>query len=405
MIPSRVLFVTWDGPQVAYLETLFVPIFKRLARRGVRFHVVQFTWAAESRTTSARNACEAAGIPYRRVRVWRWPKALGALVSALLGARAVARAARDFRVDAVMPRSHLPGLAVLASTVRGLPMVFDADGLPLDEAVEFAGRNPASPVHRFLRDLEAQLVRRAQVVLTRSAAARGILLARGGAGTRSDKFHVVRNGRDAALFHPHDAAARSAARAELGIDEVVPLVVYCGSLGRQYCPDEMVRFMEALLQRCPQARWLVLSSQADVVAAAVAARPDLAGATIFKAVAPAEVPRLLACADLGLALRRPSLSMQAVAPVKLGEYLMCGAPVLATAGVGDTEAIGEGEGRLLESLDDAELDAAAGWLMDRVVPDRNGFRERCAAAGCSAFSLDAVVDAYEDALAALPDAH
>jgi glycosyltransferase involved in cell wall biosynthesis len=404
MTPSRVLFVTWDGPQVAYLETLFVPIFERMARRGVRFHVVQFTWAGEARTTRAREACEAAGIPYRSVRVWRRPKVAGALASALLGARAVARAARDFEVDAVMPRSHLPGLAVLCGRARRLPMVFDADGLPLDEAVEFAGRDAGSPAQRFLRDLEAQLVRRARVVLTRSRAASEILLARAGAGTPESSFHVVRNGRDPAVFHPRDEAERLAARAELGVGADVPLVVYCGSLGAQYCPGQMIGFMQALLQRCPAARWLVLSAQGDAIAGELARRPEVASATVVKAVDPADVPRLLACADLGLALRSPSFSMRAVAPVKLGEYLMCGVPVLATAGVGETDAIGSGAGRLVGNMDAAEVEAAVDWLVEAVLPDRDGFRERCAAAGRAVFSLAAAVESYADALAALPDA-
>lgn len=404
MTPSKVLFVTWDGPQVAYLETLFVPIFERLARRGVRFHVVQFTWAGEARTALARRACEAAGIPYRSIPVWRRPKAAGALASALLGAREVACAARDFEVDAIMPRSHLPGLAVLASRARRLPMVFDADGLPLDEAVEFAGRDPAAPAQRFLRDIEAQLVRRAAVVVTRSTAASDILAARAGAGTDPGKFHVVRNGRDPAVFHPHDEEQRLAARAELGIPGEIPLVAYCGSLGAQYCPAEMVRFMETLLVQCPAARWLVLSAQGDALASDLARCPAVARATIIKSVDPTAVPRLLASADLGLALRRPSFSMRAVAPVKLGEYLMCGVPVLATAGVGDTDAIDGDAGRVVGAMDQAGTAAAVAWLRDEVMARRGEFRAHCAAVGRKAFSLDAAVESYLAALSGLADA-
>jgi len=404
MKPVNVLFVTWDGPQVAYLESLFLPIFERLGRRGMRFHVVQFTWADDARVARTRAACEAAGVPYRKQRVMRRPKAAGALASALLGGRAVARAVRDFRIDILMPRSHLPGLAVLASGMRHLPMTFDADGLPLDEAVEFAGRSPASPAHRFLRDVETRLVQRADVVLTRSPKAAEILLARAGAGTRDDKFHVVGNGRDAAVFHPRDAQSRSETRASLGVDPAAPLVVYAGSLGPQYCPAEMMAFMEAVLRRRADARWLVLSQQADALADALAARPALARATLLRAVPADAVASHLACADLGLALRRPSFSMQAVAPVKLGEYLMCGLPVLATAAVGDTSAIHQDVGRLAGTMDGAELESVAAWLLQSVMTDREGFRARCAAVGREAFSLEACVEAYAGALQGVADA-
>ncbi len=40
----NILFITWDGPQVSYLESLFVPIFRKLEERcGAHFHVLQFT--------------------------------------------------------------------------------------------------------------------------------------------------------------------------------------------------------------------------------------------------------------------------------------------------------------------------------------------------------------------------
>lgn len=393
----NVLFVTWDGPQVAYLESLFLPIFAGLAQRGVRFHVVQFTWADNARLSRARAACAAAGVGYRSLPVWRRPKAAGALASALAGSRAVRRAIRDFDIDVVMPRSNLPGLAVLACGGSGRPMVFDADGLPLDEAVEFAGRSPRSFSHRLLRDIEAQLVQRAAVVLTRTGSAARTLAARAGAGIDPGKFRVVGNGRDPAVFHPGDAASRALTRSTLDVADRAPLAVYAGSLGDQYCPAEMLDFIQALVARRSDARCLVLTGQPEVMERHLSQRPALSGAVIVRRARPEEVPAYLACADIGLAFRRPSFSMKAVAPVKLGEYLLCGVPVLATRDIGDTGAIGTGAGLLLDAIDATAVEAAADWVVDALLPDRDGFRERCVATGKSGFSLDATVSAYAQA--------
>ena len=59
----RVLFVTWDGPQVSYLEGLFLPIFKALAERGYLFHVLQFTWGPSDRRSAIARACAEAADP------------------------------------------------------------------------------------------------------------------------------------------------------------------------------------------------------------------------------------------------------------------------------------------------------------------------------------------------------
>lgn len=398
----KILFVTWDGPQVYYLESLFLPIFARLAKYEVRFHVLQFTWGDAQRIALTRQACEQLGIGYQAVPIWRRPRAIGAMLSAMAGARHVKKAIHAHNIDMVMPRSTLSALATLLA-LRGTPcpLVFDADGLPLDERVDFAGQSPTGMVHRFLRDVEAQAARRADVVLTRSAKAVDILHARAGAGTARDKFHVVTNGRDAERFKPADAAQRAQTRRELGLAVEAPLLVYAGSLGAQYCMEEMLRLFALIRERRPDAHWLILTGSPEAVQPALGKHPQLQRSITTRAVSPQAVPQYLACADLGLALRQPSFSMQAVAPIKLGEYLLCGLPVVATAGIGDTEAISAGAGMLLQRMDDAELKAAADWFIDSVLPQRENYRASSRAVGLSRFSLEASAESYQKALAQL----
>jgi glycosyltransferase involved in cell wall biosynthesis len=118
-------------------------------------------------------------------------------------------------------------------------------------------------------------------------------------------------------------------------------------------------------------------------------------------VGAAEVPRHLAAGDLGLALRQPTFSMQAVAPIKLGEYLLCGVPVLATRGIGDSEAlVPDTVGRLLDTMTPASLDAAATWFVNDVLPARGRFRADCREQGQRCFGIEAMVDAYAEAIVA-----
>jgi len=400
----KVLFITWDGPQVTYLESLFLPIFAHLAAYDVQFHVLQFTWGGAKRIALTREACEQLGIGYQSVTVWRRPHAIGAMVTAVAGSRLVKRAVHAYKIDVVMPRSTLPALASLLA-MRGMtcPMVFDADGLPLDERVDFAGQSPSSLVHRMLRDVEAQAVRRADLVLTRSAKAVDILHARAGAGTARDKFHVVINGRDTQRFKPADAAQCAQTRRELGFSVTTPLIVYAGSIGAQYCLEEMLRLFTMIRERRSDARLLILTSTPEVVQPAVDMHSKLQGHVTTLAVSSSDVPKYLGCADLGLALRQPSFSMQAVAPLKLGEYLLCGLPVLATADIGDTGAISSDAGMLLKHMDDATLEDAANWFVNAVLANRERYRANTRAVGLSCFSLAASLESYQRALQHLGD--
>lgn len=395
----KLLFVTWDGPQVSYLEGLFLPIFARLHREGVSVHVLQFTWGDQALSSAASAACAAVDIPYRRMRVARWPRSVGALAAALAGARAIGQEVRRYGIDVVMPRSILPAMSMLAWRGRKqLPMVFDADGLPLDEKVDFAGESPSSLVHRIMRDVESEAVRKADVVLTRSARASGILQARAGAGTEAKKFRVVTNGRDGLVYHPGDETRRRAVRREFGVDDDAPLLVYAGSLGPQYCLDEMLIFFHAVRRHRPAARFLVLTGQRAYAESSMRQRDGLADGVLVASMTPGQVARVLPAGDLGVALRRVSFSMQAVAPVKLGEYLLCGMPVFATEGIGDTGCIGDDAGFLSPGTDATELEQAAGWFVHQVLPAREHFRRGARETGLRHFSLDASVDSYMDAL-------
>jgi hypothetical protein len=395
----KVLFVTWDGPQVTYLESLFLPIFLRMANEGISFQLLQFTWGEAERIALARQACKQAGFGYQAVSVWRRPRAAGAMLTALAGARHVKQAVHDNRIDAVLTRSTLPALAtMLALRNSQCRMVFDADGLPLDERVDFAGQSPSGLVHRLLRDVEAQAVRRADVVLTRSSKAVEILQARAGAGTSVRKFHVVTNGRDATLFRPADALESTKVRHNLGLTMESPLIVYAGSMGPQYCMNEMIQFFVMVHNRRPDAHLLILTGSPEAMQPALDKNSQLNGCVTTLTVSSKVVPQYLGCADLGLALRQPSFSMQAVAPIKLGEYLLCGLPVVATAGIGDTEAISTDVGVLLQRMDETELKGAADWFIDSVLPQREHYRSNSRLAGLKWFSLEASAMSYQKAL-------
>ena len=396
----NVLFVTWDGPQVSYLESLFLPIFKQLQHFGFHFHVLQFSWSSAEAADQRRHECESKGCSYTYVPVIRRHVALGGLVTSLLGARQVRKAIDEHDIDIIMARSTLPALSTLLYLRwRNTPFVFDADGLPLDERVDFAGQRPSSLVYRLLRDIEAQAVRRADVVLTRSRKAVSILQARAGAGTAKDKFHVVSNGRDSALFSPGEASKRIAVKDRLGIPADAPLVVYAGSLGPQYAPEAMLSLFGLILASRPDAHFLVLSGSPEVMTDLVSAYDSslASGVTVMRVEAN-EVPQWLAAADLGLAFREPAFSMQGVAPIKLGEYLLCGLPVVATRGVGDSHFIDENSGFLVDGCDADTLASVADWFFHKVLPTREDYRAHCRTVGVDYFSLESSVEAYRKAL-------
>lgn len=392
----RILFVTWDGPQVSYLESLFLPIFVGLRAEGWHFDVLQFRWGDKAYEEQSRAACQAADVGYRAVTISRWGGGAGPFASAVLGRRHVRRAARDFSSDIIMPRGMMPAIAVLAAGGQKLgPLVFDADGLPTDERVDVAGIPPTGATYRILRDLEAQMARISTSIITRTEPSAEILYHRAGPPMKREDFHVVANGRDEAVFHPYDPQARAEVRRRLGIGASSPLLIYAGSVGPQYHFGAMQSLFGHVQDLRPDAKLLVLTGSPE------RAREELndqASDALIMRVPPDQVAPMLAAADAGLAYRSTSFSMLGIAPVKLSEYLLCGLPVIGTAAIGDTGAV-VAEGLLFD--DHGGSQAAARWLIDEVMPQREMYRAKARAAGRAMFSLPKSVEDYSRALRAL----
>lgn len=402
-------FVTWDGPDQDYLRSLFLPWLGGLVRAGWPVSIAQFTWADAERRAEIAACAREHGVDYEAFDVVRRPPSLSIPASLLVGGARLVPWIRRRGVEVLIPRAILPaGMALLARralSYRGqaIGLVFEADGLMADERVDFAGWAPDGARYRVLRRIEATAVRAATVTVCRSSHAREILLAR--TQVPASRVVAIPNGKDPRVFHPGDAAHRAATRAAWGVPAHAPLLIYAGTLGAQYVPDRMLRLLQLALTRQPETRLIVLTGQPHVMEALLAtAAPEVVAATQVRRVAPHEVPAVLASADLGLALRTPTFSQQAVCPIKVAEYLLCGLPTVSTRGIGDLDdrLARDGSDGVLVVGDhqDAALRHIVTWWFDEVLPGRDSLRSAAREAGMRHFSLDAVVGAWRSLLEA-----
>lgn len=390
-----VLFICWDGPQVYYLEGLFLPILKGL-QEEYSFHVLQFTWGDEVRSSRIKEQCMAAGIGYTRYTITRKPSiTTGTIWSLAKGIRLIRDYVRKNTPDIVMYRGTFPsfmGSRALRHN-RSVRKVMDADGLPLEERVDFAGLNPRGLQYKFLKKNEGRAIGRSDAVLVRTFATIDVLAPN---SAIARKFHVVLNGRDSTFFVPPSREARRSMRAQLGVKEEELLLVYSGSLGPQYCIPEMLTLFEALQRREGGARFLVLSGNPEYLDK-IAILPRLKERMIVRTADFSQVPLYLGAADVGLAIRTPSHSMIGVSPVKLGEYLLSGLPVISSRRIGDTESFLSGQNAvyLLAGHGDGALQEAALWTEQVIgVPEIAGNARRI---GLAHFSLEKSIESYREA--------
>jgi glycosyltransferase involved in cell wall biosynthesis len=334
-MPKNLLFITWDGPQTSYMEGLFLPIFQKIAKKqDVKFHVLQFTWADEQKISHPKKIAEQMNIQYSSIPISRKPNtSIGSLVTVFTSVKKIKNYIQQHNIDIVMPRSTFPAMMVNRIKQKNFKLIFDADGLPIEERVDFAGLKKDSFQYQLMKSAETKMLKNANAVITRSQKAIEIHLKNIGEENR-DRFSLVFNGRDQNKFKWSDSA-RVESRKKLGLNSEF-VFVYAGSLGPQYCFAEMLKIFANHLKN-KKSKFLILTGNIDFAQQNIPM--ELQSEIILKSVTSDEVPFYLSSADLAFALRQPNFSMQGVAPIKLGEYLLCGLPVIASKGIGDTEKI------------------------------------------------------------------
>lgn len=334
---KKILFISWDGPQTSYMEGLFLPIFNEVSKNSnYKFHVIQFTWADQEKIELIKKVALNFNIQYLALPIQRKPfSILGSLITVYTATAKLKAYIKTHQIDLVMPRSTMPAMMVSRLKLQNLKIVFDADGLPLEERLDFSGLSRKSFVYRFLNKEETKLLKLADAVITRSRKAIDYHLQTIGSSFQH-KFSVVYNGRDPKVFKP-EVSQRTQSRAELEFDDNEKIFVYCGSLGPQYGWEEMMAILKKWNQQDANWRFLILTGNLDY--AKTNLPEEFSRQTTIKKVPFEKVPYYLNAADVAFAIREPKLSMIGVAPIKLGEYLLMGLPVIASKGIGDSEEI------------------------------------------------------------------
>lgn len=394
MKTNNLLFITWDGPQTSYMEGLFMPIFQEIAKQGAyQFHVIQFTWADARKIAHTQAAADDMGITYTAWPVLRKPNvSTGSLLTVLTSSAKIKKYIRENNIHIVMPRSTFPAMIVNQIKNKTFKLIFDADGLPIEERIDFAGLKKESFQYKLMKSAETKMLKSADAVITRSQKSIDIHLAHIGESYRS-KFSVVFNGRDRNVFayRPH---LKEEVRQELGLKDEL-LFVYAGSLGPQYCLTEMLQIFKAYAEKC-EAKFLILTGNTAFAEQNIPT--ELKAHIILKSVPAEKVSFYLNGSDLAFGLRKPTFSMQGVAPIKLGEYLLCGLPVIASKGIGDTE-------KILENFEECYLYDHSVGLLPQIEQIKNfvekaifADRNKIAQKAQDYFSLEAAAESYIKAI-------
>ena len=125
------------------------------------------------------------------------------------------------------------------------------------------------------------------------------------------------------------------ARSKLGIDDSALVLSYLGSLGAWYMIDEMLEFFKALQMQYDHAKFLIVTNSHHDIVLQKLANFDLSSEDFIIITVPfTAVPQYIYASDISISFIKPVYSKISSSPVKVGEILSMGIPIISNS-IGD----------------------------------------------------------------------
>ena len=233
---------------------------------------------------------------------------------------------KENKIDVVVAAHVLAGMAVIsAAKHHKVPVVFDLkDWFPDSAAAYFKNRYIAQCVRNGVWEITRRNLSRSDRITTVSPS---LVAKLKGLGFSSD---LITNGVNTELFVPQDG---SPTRHELGINDDDFVIGFSGSVERWYAIDEMIRALPELIRYRERICLLVIGGSLftdyEKELGQLAESLGVSKHIIFTGTKPyAELPRYIACMDIGTIPLSPPQWVDIALPNKFFEYSACGKPIL-----------------------------------------------------------------------------
>lgn len=344
---STVLYISYDGMTDPLGQSQVLPYLIGLTKKGYQIVLVSFEKSekfAETKST-IEAICRQSNIIWEPQKYTKHPPILSTLWDVFQMKRILLKLHREYHFSHTHCRSHISAIGgEYLYRKFGVPYIFDMRGFYADERVDggiWKLNNPLfKKVYRFFKTKERQFLHNAKATVSLTEAGKAII--HKWKGFEKTPIEVIPCCADLVHFNRNSVNDSDISnwRETLGIKESDFVISYLGSLGTWYLADEMFQFFKQLLHNRPEAKFLLITPDSPSIVLEIAKKYNISPSSIIIQKAKrAEVPTLLLLSNISIFFIKPVFSKQASSPVKMGEILAMGIPIIANTGVGDVDAI------------------------------------------------------------------
>jgi glycosyltransferase involved in cell wall biosynthesis len=340
---KKALYISYNGLLEPILPSQTMPYLKILAKNGFEFILLTFEKPRDLKRTGRkglrrmREELRREGIQWRWLIYHKYPAKISTFLDILAGFAVSLYLVTTKNIKVIHLRGITPGtIGLLLPRVSGFKILFDTRGLLAEEYAGGGIWKDGSLFFNMAKAAQNSLMRRADavVILTKRHYEKTVAVPR--VIKRNASTDVIPCCVDLDRFRC-DTQDHGQVLGKYRIKPGV-LFVYPGKIGTFYLVEEMLGFYAQAASMISGTKFLILSQDPKE------RMKERAGTLLenngIHFIRPSfeEIPLFLRCASAGLFFINPYKKFGS-SPIKLGEFLACGRPVIINPGIGDTEEL------------------------------------------------------------------
>ena len=375
MANKNTLYISYDGMTDPLGQSQVIPYLAGLAAEGYNITILSF----EKQDAFDKSSRLIADILAKKNIKWvplfytKNPPVLSTLwdISRMMGQADKLHRENNFSI--IHCRSYISALAGMHMKSKfGTKFIFDMRGFWANERVDgniWKLSNPLfKTIYNYFKKKEKEFLENADQVVTLTYAAREEIHTWKNIKNNPVPISVIPCCVDMEKFKLEkiDQTLKLQLRKDLGLENAGYVLAYLGSLGTWYMLEEMLDFFKVLLTRKPNAKLLfVTNNPLEGIMTAVESRGIDKNAVLVTKSPFEKVPTYLSLADSSIFFIKPAYSKKGSSPIKQGELMSMGIPVVCNANVGDTEWIVRkyGSGIVVDDFSNKSYEKAADELL------------------------------------------
>ena len=331
---KNILYISYDGLTDPLGQSQILPYITKLSGHGFNFTILsaEKTNNYKRNKTTINQICKQYKIDWHPIIYTKKPPVLSTIKDIIKIKKLAFKLHENKNFKAVHCRSYIPAIIGLQlKQKKNIKFIFDMRGFWADERIDGKiwdiKKFHYKLIYKYFKKKEKQFLSQADAIVSLTHAGKKIITKQWHC---KNKVYVIPCAVDTKMFKPYNNT----------INTTKLTLVYLGSIGTWYMLDEMLDFFQIMLKKYPDAIFKFITKESSSLIINKAKQKNINKKNIVITQAErTDVPKKLKDADLGIFFIKPTFSKQASSPVKQGEFMSMGIPVIANSGIGDTDEI------------------------------------------------------------------